>query len=101
MSDESAAPMQCPCTTDEVDLFGPGAPEQWYVAYDVLHEQAPVVRLPGEGLSPDKDAFILTKYEDVSRVIRDWDRFPPPFPCSSNISRLPVSFRRKCQIWTR
>jgi len=77
VGDESAAPMQCPCTTDEVDLFGPGAPEQWYVAYDVLHEQAPVVRLPGEGLSPDKDAFILTKYEDVSRVIRDWDRFPP------------------------
>jgi cytochrome P450 len=61
----------------EVDLFAPGAQEHWYDAYAILHEQAPVQRLPGEGLAPGTDAFVLTKYEDISRVVKDWDRFPP------------------------
>lgn len=77
MAENRMPPMQCPRTPDEVDLFGPGAPEQWYAAYDVLHQQAPVWRLPGEGLTPDKDAYILTKHEDISRVVKDWERFPP------------------------
>lgn len=77
MTEKEAAALQCPRTPDEVDLFGPGAPEQWYAAYDILHQQAPVMRLPGEGLTPDKDAFILSKYEDISRVVKNWDRFPP------------------------
>jgi cytochrome P450 len=64
-------------TLDDVDLFGPGAPEHWYEAYDLLHEQAPVLRLPGEGLTPDSDAFILTKHADISMVVKDWERFPP------------------------
>jgi cytochrome P450 len=61
----------------EVDLFAPGAQEHWYQAYAILHEEAPVQRLPGEGLTPGSDAFVLTKYEDVRRVVMDWDRFPP------------------------
>lgn len=61
----------------DVDLFAPGAQEHWYAAYAILHEQAPVQRLPGEGLTPGTDAFVLTKYEDVRRVVMDWDRFPP------------------------
>ncbi|MEM8917727.1 MAG: cytochrome P450 [Pseudomonadota bacterium] len=77
MGTTEASPMQCPRTADEVDLFGPGAPEQWYAAYDLLHEQAPVLKIPGEGLTPDRDAYILTKYEDISLVVKDWDRFPP------------------------
>lgn len=77
MAEKAASPMQCPYSPEQVDLFGPGAPEQWYAAYDVLHQQSPVKRLPGEGLTPDKDAYILTKHEDVSRVVKDWDRFPP------------------------
>ena len=71
------AKMACPRHAEDVDLFGPGAAEQWYAAYDVLHQEAPVVRLPGEGLTPDDDAFILTKHEDISRVVKDWERFPP------------------------
>ncbi len=77
MAEKAASPMQCPYSPEQVDLFGPGAPEQWYAAYDVLHQQSPVKRLPGEGLTPDKDAYILTKHEDVSRVVKDWGRFPP------------------------
>ncbi len=66
-----------PQSLAEVDLFAPGAQEHWYAAYAILHEQAPVQRLPGEGLTPGSDAFVLTKYEDVRRVVMDWDRFPP------------------------
>lgn len=61
----------------EVDLFAPGAQEHWYDAYAILHAEAPVQRLPGEGLTPGSDAFVLTKYADIKRVVRDWDRFPP------------------------
>ena len=61
----------------DVDLFGPGAPEHWYEAYEILHREAPVHRLPGEGPTPDKDAYILTKYDDIALVVRDPVRFPP------------------------
>ncbi len=69
--------MDCPASLDDVDLFGTGAAEHWYEAYDILHAQAPVFRIAGQGLTPDKDAYILTKHEDISRVVKDWDRFPP------------------------
>lgn len=71
------SPMRCPHVLADVDLFAPGAAEHWYEAYSILHNEAPVVRLAGQGLTPDRDAFILTKYEDISRVVRDWDRFTP------------------------
>ena len=64
-------------TLADVDLFGPGAPEHWYEAYEILHREAPVHRLPGEGPTPDKDAFILTKYDDIALVVRDPVRFLP------------------------
>jgi cytochrome P450 len=66
-----------PQSLAEVDLFAPGAQEHWYAAYAILHAEAPVQRLAGEGLTPDSDAFVLTKYEDVRRVVMDWDRYPP------------------------
>lgn len=66
-----------PRSLAEVDLFAPGAQEHWYDAYAILHAEAPVQRLPGEGLTPGSDAFVLTKYEDIARVVKDWERFPP------------------------
>ncbi|WP_328831912.1 cytochrome P450 [Thermaurantiacus tibetensis] len=69
--------VECPRSAADVDLFGPGAPRHWYAAYHILHAEAPVVRLPGEGLTPDRDAFILTRHADISRVVKDWSRFPP------------------------
>jgi cytochrome P450 len=71
-------PMRCPQTLADVDLFAPGAQEHWFEAYEILHRDAPVHRLPGEGTTPGHDAFILTKYADLSRVVRDPERFPPP-----------------------
>jgi cytochrome P450 len=69
--------MRCPHALGDVDLFGPGAAEHWYEAYAILHDAAPVLRLPGQGLTPERDAFILSKHADISRVVRDWERFTP------------------------
>jgi len=69
--------MKCPVNLDDVDLFSPGAQEHWYEAYDILHSESPVHRIPGEGTVPGTDGFILTKYEDIARVVRDPIRFPP------------------------
>ena len=71
------SPMACPHSLADVDLFSPGAAEHWYEAYAILHAEAPVLRLPGEGLTPGSDAYVLSKYEDISRVVRDWDRYLP------------------------
>ena len=69
--------MACPHQLADVDLFGLGAQEHWYEAYEILHSEAPVHRIPGEGFMPGTDAFILTRYEDVSRVVKDEQRYPP------------------------
>ena len=42
-----------------------------------VHNEAPVHRIPGEGFMPGTDAFILTRYEDISRVVKDEQRYPP------------------------
>ena len=68
--------MRCPVQLEDVDLFSPGAQEHWYEAYDILHDQAPVHRIPGAGFEPGTDAFILSKHEDIALVVRDERRFP-------------------------
>jgi cytochrome P450 len=75
-ADESG-PLKCPMSLEDVDLFAPGAQEHWYEAYPILHREAPVLRLPGEGLTPGTDGYILSKYEDIALVVRDPVRFPP------------------------
>ena len=70
------SPMACPVDLDTVDLFGEGAQEHWYEAYDILHHEAPVLRIVGGGLTAETDAFVLTKHADISRVVRDPERFP-------------------------
>jgi cytochrome P450 len=69
------SPMPCPVRLDDVDLFGDGAQEHWYEAYDILHREAPVLRIPDGGLTPGTDAFVLTKHEDVTTVVKDPARF--------------------------
>ena len=73
------SPMRCPVHVDDVDLFGDGAQEHWYEAYEILHRESPVHRIPREGLSADGDAYILTKHEDIARVVRDPERYPTLF----------------------
>ncbi len=72
-----AGPMRCPVGLDEVDLFSEGAQEHWYDAYPILHDEAPVRKIPGEGYGPDSDGYILSKYEDISRVVKDPERYMP------------------------
>ncbi|MEM1231454.1 MAG: cytochrome P450 [Pseudomonadota bacterium] len=75
--DDPAIRARCPVALADVDLFAQGAQEHWYESYPILHEQAPVHRIPGEGHAPGTDGFILSKYEDIARVVRDPERFPP------------------------
>ena len=69
------SPMECPVDLDTVDLFGEGAQEHWYEAYEILHRDAPVLRIEGGGMTPGTDAYVLTKHEDVARVVKDPARF--------------------------
>lgn len=69
------SPMACPVNLDDVDLFGDGAQEHWYEAYEILHREAPVLRIADGGLTPGTDAFVLTKHTDINTVVRDPERF--------------------------
>jgi cytochrome P450 len=67
--------MACPVHVDDVDLFGVGAQEHWYEAYELLHRDRPVCRVEGGGLTPGSHAFVLTKHEDILTVVKDPARF--------------------------
>lgn len=69
------SPMKCPVHLADVDLFGVGAQEHWYEAYEILHRDSPVLRIEGGGTTPDSDAFVLTKLDDVTMVVKDPARF--------------------------
>jgi cytochrome P450 len=70
------SPMACPVALADVDLFGEGAQEHWYEAYEILHREAPVLRIEGGGLAPGTDAFVLTRHADITMVVKDPERFP-------------------------
>ena len=69
--------MSCPRSLAQVDLFGPGAQEHWYEAYPILHRDAPVLLLPGQGLDGVADAYVLSCYADIEQVVKDPERFTP------------------------
>jgi cytochrome P450 len=72
-----SGPASCPNSLIDVDLFGPGAQEHWYEAYPILHAEAPVLKLAGQGLDGNSDAFVLTRHEDIERVVKNPQRFTP------------------------
>ncbi len=74
---KTANPFGCPQQAKDIDLFVSGSQEYWYQAYPKLHEAVPVQILQGEGLGGQGDAYVLTKYEDISRVVKDPERFTP------------------------
>ena len=69
------SPMTCPVRLEDVDLFGEGAQEHWYEAYEILHREDPVHLITGGGITPGSDAYVLTKHEDVALVVKDPTRF--------------------------
>jgi len=69
------SPMKCPVDLSSVDLFGEGAQEHWYEMYEILHRDAPVLKIPGGGMTPGTDAYVLTKHHDVQMVVKDPVRF--------------------------
>jgi cytochrome P450 len=75
MTEQTQSHAKCPMSVGEVDLFAPGAQEYWFEAYRLLQKDAPVLQIPDGAGRPGADAFILTKYDDISRVVRDPKRF--------------------------
>jgi len=67
---------KCPIHLDEVDLFADGAQEHWFESYEILHREAPVHRIAGEGEEPGSDAFIISKYQDIAAIVKDPVTFP-------------------------
>ena len=62
----------CPVAADVgAELFEPGSQERWFDSYKVLHEEAPIARIPGKGWLPGADAFIVSKFEDIASITRD------------------------------
>lgn len=55
--------------TQDIDLFGPEANRRWYETYRQLRETQPVYQVPGTNL------FVLTRYDDINKVVRDSVRF--------------------------
>lgn len=84
--------LSCPVQLSDVDLFSPGAQEHWYEAYPILHSEAPVLVLPGEGLNGRGDAYVLTCHEDIERVVKDAERFTPLM--SLNVAQLQAMIDR-------
>ncbi|MFN0094876.1 MAG: cytochrome P450 [Dehalococcoidia bacterium] len=68
---------RAPQSVAEVDLFARGSQEHWYATYKLLHREAPVLKIAGGGVRPGTDAYVITKYDDISRIIRDPESFPP------------------------
>ena len=67
----------CPRHLGDVDLSAAGAQEHWYDAYPILHQEASVYRLPGEGLTQGADVFTLSRYGDINQVVKDPIRYTP------------------------
>lgn len=97
---QSARYVGPPSTLADVDLFTPGAQEHWFEAYRILHAQSPILRIPGEGSSPDTDGFVITKYKDIAEIVADPITFPQPSyggaiaPPGSNRMGLPDAMAR-------
>lgn len=53
-----------------VDLFDPEVQQCPYAAYKLLRDEAPVYRQPGT------DIYVVTRYDDVRRVLMDPETFP-------------------------
>ncbi|HET9078149.1 MAG TPA: cytochrome P450 [Acidimicrobiales bacterium] len=58
-----------PAGPADIDLFDPAVQEDWYPTYDWLRSNSPVWQLPGTR------TFFLTRYEDVTHVLRRPDLF--------------------------
>ncbi len=59
----------CPETLDDVDVFAPETIENWYPTYSLLQREAPVYPVPGT------NTYFVTRYDDISHVLRRTDVF--------------------------
>ena len=63
------SPMDCPVALDDVDLFGEGAQEHWYEAYEILHWDR-ALTTPYK-TRPIEHTSAAGRWEFVARVAED------------------------------
>ncbi|MEN3977139.1 cytochrome P450 [Emcibacter sp. SYSU 3D8] len=62
---------QCPFSKpQDINFMDPVVQENWFEAYKVLHRDAPVYHMA------DLDMYIVTKYDDLDKVLKDPVGFP-------------------------
>ena len=54
---------------DSIDLFDPDIQENWFPAYKMHHDEAPIYRIPGS------TTFVIAKYEDILIIVSDPQTF--------------------------
>ena len=67
--------MACPVHLDDVDLFGDGRSGALVRGVRDPAPRGPGATDRGRRPHPGADAFVLTKHADVSRVVKDPERF--------------------------
>lgn len=77
-----------------VNLFDPAVQQCPYDAYRTLRDQAPAYRQPGTNI------YVVTRYEDVRRVLLDSETFPSS-PKSIGLQTLSANVERQKKVVTR
>jgi len=77
-----------------VNLFDPAVQQCPYDAYRMLRDQAPAYRQPGTNM------YVVTRYEDVRRVLLDPDTFPSS-PKSVGLQSLSANVERQKKVVAR
>ncbi len=71
-----------------VNLFDPAVQQCPYEAYRTLRDQAPAYRQPGTNM------YVVTRYEDVRRVLLDTETFPSS-PKAIGLQSLSANVERR------
>ena len=69
---------------DAINLYDPATQENWYPTYQLLRDEAPVYRVPNTNM------FVVSRYDDVMRVLRHQDIFPTGATTSRTRAALEV-----------
>jgi len=77
-----------------VNLFDPAVQQCPYDAYRTLRDQAPAYRQPGTNI------YVVTRYEDVRRVLLDTENFPSS-PKTAGLKTLTASVERQKKVVAR
>lgn len=81
MSEPSRAAAECPFGSKPSEQYGtPEFLDRPYALYDRLLKEAPVAKLP------DGETYLVTGYDDITRILQDRDTFSSRRPWSQDVA---------------